>query len=115
MDKVGRLLKVARKTTKAILPGSMEAVYNLRRRLFSCTYFDPDGSVCAPGCAEGAELDPARHADPGMQAPGGRETGSIIDHGNPRNFLDTVSRLAVAVFFPNSSSRWVFDSVISLS
>ena len=45
LDKVGRLLKVARKTTKAILPGSMEAVYDLRRGLLHELYFDPDGAV----------------------------------------------------------------------
>ena len=45
LDKVGRLLKVARTTTKAILPGSMEAVYDLRRGLLHELYFDPDGCV----------------------------------------------------------------------
>jgi hypothetical protein len=45
LDKVGRLLKVARKTTKAILPGSMEAVYDLRRGLLHELHFDPDGCV----------------------------------------------------------------------
>jgi hypothetical protein len=43
LEKVGRLLKVARKTTQAILPGSMEAVYDLRRGLLQELYFDPDG------------------------------------------------------------------------
>jgi hypothetical protein len=45
LEKVGRLLKVARTTTKAILPGSMEAVYDLRRGLLHELYFDPDGCV----------------------------------------------------------------------
>ena len=45
LDKVGRLLKVARKTTKAILPGSMQSVYDLRRGLLHELYFDPDGCV----------------------------------------------------------------------
>lgn len=45
LEKVGRLLKVARATTKAILPGSMEAVYDLRRGLLHELYFDPDGCV----------------------------------------------------------------------
>jgi hypothetical protein len=43
LEKVGRLLKVARATTKAILPGSMEAVYDLRRGLLHELHFDPDG------------------------------------------------------------------------
>jgi hypothetical protein len=45
LEKVARLLKVARSTTKAILPGSMEAVYDLRRGLLHELYFDPDGCV----------------------------------------------------------------------
>jgi hypothetical protein len=45
LEKVGRLLKVARATTKAILPGSMEAVYDLRRGLLHELHFDPDGCV----------------------------------------------------------------------
>jgi hypothetical protein len=45
LEKVGRLLKVARHTSKAILPGSMEAVYDLRRGLLHELYFDPDGCV----------------------------------------------------------------------
>lgn len=45
LAKVGSLLKVARKTTQAILPGSMEAVYDLRRGLLHELYFDPDGCV----------------------------------------------------------------------
>jgi len=43
LEKVGRLLKVARRTSKAILPGSMEAVYDLRRGILHELYFDPDG------------------------------------------------------------------------
>jgi hypothetical protein len=45
LEKVARLLKVARSTTRAILPGSMEAVYDLRRGLLHELYFDPDGCV----------------------------------------------------------------------
>jgi Transposase DDE domain len=45
LEKVGRLLKVARRTSKAILPGSMEAVYDLRRGLLHELHFDPDGCV----------------------------------------------------------------------
>ena len=46
LEKVGRRLKVERKTTKAIIPGSMEAVYyDLRRRLLHELHFDPDGCV----------------------------------------------------------------------
>ena len=39
------MLKVARKTTKAIIPGSLEAVYNLRRGLLQELHSDPDGCV----------------------------------------------------------------------
>jgi hypothetical protein len=45
LEKVARMLKVARKTTKAIIPGSMEAVYDLRRGLLHELHFDPDGCV----------------------------------------------------------------------
>lgn len=45
LAKVGRLLKVARTTSKAILPGSMEALYDLRRGLLHELHFDPDGCV----------------------------------------------------------------------
>jgi len=45
LEKVARLLKVARKTTKANIPGSMEAVYDLRRGLLHELHFDPDGCV----------------------------------------------------------------------
>jgi hypothetical protein len=44
LDKVGRVLKVARKTTKAIIPGSIEAVYDLRRGHVRELWFDPDGA-----------------------------------------------------------------------
>lgn len=43
LHKVGRLLKVARTTTKAILPGSLEAVYDMRRGILHNLIFDPDG------------------------------------------------------------------------
>ena len=45
LEKVGRLLKVARNTTKAIIPGSLEAVYDLRRGHLHELHFDPDGCV----------------------------------------------------------------------
>ena len=45
LEKVARMLKVARKTTKAIIPGSMEAVYDLRRGLLHELHFDPDGCI----------------------------------------------------------------------
>ena len=44
LAKVGRLLKVAQKNTKAIIPGSLEAVYDLRRGHLRELYFDPDGA-----------------------------------------------------------------------
>ena len=43
LHKVARLLKVARTTTAAILPGSLEAVYDLRRGILRNLVFDPDG------------------------------------------------------------------------
>lgn len=43
LEKVGRLLKITRTTTKAILPGSMEALYDLRRGTLRELWFDPDG------------------------------------------------------------------------
>ena len=45
LAKVARMLKVARKTTRAIIPGSMEAAYDLRRGLLHELHFDPDGCV----------------------------------------------------------------------
>jgi len=45
LEKVARRLKVARKTTKAIIPGSMEAVYDLRRGLLHELHFDQDDCV----------------------------------------------------------------------
>jgi hypothetical protein len=45
LAKVPRLLKVAQGTTKAIIPGSMEAVYDLRRGMLHDLHFDPDGCV----------------------------------------------------------------------
>lgn len=44
LAKVGRLLKIARNTTKAIIPGSLEAVYDLRRGFLRNLFFDPDGA-----------------------------------------------------------------------
>ena len=43
LEKVGRLLKITRTTTKAILPGSMEALYDVRRGILRDLWFDPDG------------------------------------------------------------------------
>jgi len=43
LHKVGRLLKIARTITGAILPGSLEAVYDLRRGVLRNLIFDPDG------------------------------------------------------------------------
>ena len=43
LEKVGRLLKVTRTTTRAILPGSMEALYDVRRGVLKDLWFDPDG------------------------------------------------------------------------
>jgi hypothetical protein len=45
LRKVARMLKVARNTTKAIIPGSMEAVYDMRRGILHELHFDPDGCV----------------------------------------------------------------------
>ena len=44
LAQVGRLLKVARTTTKVILPGSLEAVYDLRGGFLKELWFDPDGA-----------------------------------------------------------------------
>lgn len=44
LAKVGRILKVARHTTKAIIPGSIEGVYDLRRGTLRNLWFDPDGA-----------------------------------------------------------------------
>jgi hypothetical protein len=44
LHKVARTLKVARITTAAILPGSLEAVYDLRRGLLRNLIFSPDGT-----------------------------------------------------------------------
>jgi len=45
LAKVARMLKVVQKVTKAIVPGSMEAVYDLRRGILHHLHFDPDGCV----------------------------------------------------------------------
>jgi hypothetical protein len=44
LHKVARTLKVARTTAAAILPGSLEAVYDLRRGLLQNLVFSPDGT-----------------------------------------------------------------------
>lgn len=43
LHKVARPLKVARTVTSAILPGSLEAIYDLRRGILRNLVFDPDG------------------------------------------------------------------------
>jgi hypothetical protein len=45
MAKVGRMLKIAQNVTSAIIPGSMEALYDLRRGILHALHFDPDGCV----------------------------------------------------------------------
>ena len=45
LHKVAKMLKVARKTSKTIILGSMEAVYDLRRGILHKLHFDPDGCV----------------------------------------------------------------------
>lgn len=44
LAKVGRVLKVAQKTSKAIIPGSLEAVYDMRRGHLRELWFDADGA-----------------------------------------------------------------------
>jgi len=44
LSKVGHLLKITRSITKAIIPGSMEALYDLRRGYLKDLWFDPDGA-----------------------------------------------------------------------
>ena len=43
LESVARRLKITRSTTKAILPGSMEALYDLRRGRIHDLWFDPNG------------------------------------------------------------------------
>jgi hypothetical protein len=43
LEKVGRLLKATRSVVKAILPGSLEALYDVRRGCLRDLWFDPDG------------------------------------------------------------------------
>ena len=42
-DKVAHRVGVLQRTTRAVLPGSIEAVYDLRRGVLRDLYFDPDG------------------------------------------------------------------------
>lgn len=44
LDTVAHRAKVLRRLTKAVLPGSVEAVYDLRRGCLRAVYFDPDGA-----------------------------------------------------------------------
>jgi hypothetical protein len=44
LDKVAHRLKLLRRTTAAVLPGSLEAVYDLRRGCLRTLHFDPDGA-----------------------------------------------------------------------
>ena len=64
LEKVARMLKVARKTTKAILPGSMEAVYDLRRGLLHELYFSGWLRGGNHDVREGTAFDSARRPDP---------------------------------------------------
>ncbi len=48
---------MARKTTKAIIPGSMEAVYDLRRGLLHELHLNPDGCVTQPDAAQAVLLE----------------------------------------------------------
>lgn len=44
LDAVAHRVKLLRRTTKAVLPGSVEAVYDLRRGCLRALHFDPDGA-----------------------------------------------------------------------
>jgi hypothetical protein len=44
LDPVAHRLKVTRRTTRAVIPGSIEALYDVRRGLIRSLHFDPDGS-----------------------------------------------------------------------
>lgn len=44
LDPVAHRLKITRRTTRAVIPGSIEALYDVRRGLIRSLHFDPDGS-----------------------------------------------------------------------
>jgi hypothetical protein len=44
LDAVAHRVKLLRRTTKAVLPGSLEALYDLRRGCLRALHFDPDGA-----------------------------------------------------------------------
>jgi hypothetical protein len=44
LDTVAHRVKLLRRTTKAVLPGSLEALYDLRRGGLRALHFDPDGA-----------------------------------------------------------------------
>jgi hypothetical protein len=44
LDTVAHRVKLLRRTTKAVLPGSVEALYDLRRGCLRALHFDPDGA-----------------------------------------------------------------------
>lgn len=45
LDKVAHRVKLLRRTTAAVLPGSLEAVYDVRRGCLRQLHFDPDGAA----------------------------------------------------------------------
>ncbi|HEY9448116.1 MAG TPA: IS4 family transposase [Gemmatimonadaceae bacterium] len=44
LDPVAHRLKILRRTTRAVIPGSIEALYDVRRGVIRALHFDPDGS-----------------------------------------------------------------------
>ena len=44
LDPVAHRLKILRRTTRAVIPGSIEALYDVRRGMIRALHFDPDGS-----------------------------------------------------------------------
>jgi hypothetical protein len=44
LDPVAHRLKILKRTTRAVIPGSIEALYDLRRGMIRSLHFDPDGS-----------------------------------------------------------------------
>lgn len=52
LDPVAHRLKILRRTTRAVIPGSIEALYDVRRGLIRALHFDPDGSRAEYAMAE---------------------------------------------------------------
>jgi len=52
LDPVAHRLKITRRTTRAVIPGSIEALYDVRRGLIRSLHFDPDGSRAEYAMAE---------------------------------------------------------------